>query len=604
MTLYRVFRTLVGVTAVVLGVLAALTVLLAPADALTKLILLAALAATAALVVNREQRALALGLLAVVFILGLVSIFTYDNPLLTRLIYILLLAGALAVPAAVIFLRAPPIVGLLLLVGVALLLIVAVNAQALYDWGTGALDFVFNTQARIPAESVIYCYDDAGCAGLYPIIFSLVLFLVVLTGFVYTTLLERKLLGWLQSRIGPNRIGPSGFFQPVADGIKLIFKEDIIPAQADRAIWTIAPVIKAVPVLILFAVIPWGPNIIVPWFAPSLGDVWFEVPLGLADPNVGALWLLAITSLGTYGVILAGWSSASKYAMLGGLRSSAQMISYELSVGLALVVPILLAGSMSLGDMIRGQTFIWEWYVFQNPLAAAILMIALLAEVNRAPFDLPEAEQELTQGYQTEYSGMKFALFMMAEYLGMIAVSMIVATTFLGGYSDGFGLVESAPILGPLVLFGKVVLLLAGMIWVRATLPRIRYDRLMALGWKIMLPLALVAIVWTAVTVVVADVFGSPVAYGVAAGVMFVVLLAAVFFLTNRRDAASDDDDALDPLITGQRGGAGYAALNVVGGLLAVPFGLYNWLLGALDKLGTMGEQPETTTAVEKTPES
>jgi NADH-quinone oxidoreductase subunit H len=481
---------------------------------------------------------------------------------------------------------------------------VAVNAQSLYDWGDGALDFVFNSQARIPAESIVYCYDDPGCSGVYPIVFSLILFLVVLTGFAYTTLLERKLLGWLQSRVGPNRVGPGGVFQPVADGIKLIFKEDIMPARADRAIWMIAPVIKAVPILILFAVIPWGPNIIVPWFAPSLGDVWFEVPLGLADPNVGALWLLAITSLGTYGVVLAGWSSASKYAMLGGLRSSAQMISYELSLGLALVVPILLASSMSLGDMVRGQTFIWEWYVFQNPLAAIILMIALLAEVNRAPFDLPEAEQELTQGYQTEYSGMKFALFMMAEYLGMIAVSMIVATTFLGGYSDGFGLVQSVPLLGPLVLFGKVVLLLAGMIWVRATLPRIRYDRLMALGWKVMLPLALVAVIWTAVAIVIAESFASPIAYGIAAGIMFVALLAAVFFLTNRRGQTLETDDALDPMITGQRGGVGYAALNVVGGLLAVPFGLYHALLGVLDRVGTVGEQPESTTAIEKTPKN
>ena len=604
MTLYRVFRTLVGAAALVLGVLAALTVLLAPADTLTKLILLTALAATAALVVNQQQRALAVGLLAVVFVLGLASIFSYDSPLLTRLVYILLLLGALAVPAAVVYFRAPPIVGLLLLVGVALLLIVAVNAQSIYDWVVGALDFVFNAQERIPAERIVYCYSDPGCSGIYPIVFALILFFVVLTGFAYTTLLERKLLAWIQSRVGPNRIGPGGFFQPVADGLKLIFKEDIMPAQADRFIWTIAPVIKAVPVLILFAVIPWGPNIIVPWFGPALGDVWFEVPLGLADPNVGVLWLLAITSLGTYGVVLAGWASASKYAMLGGLRSSAQMISYELSLGLALVVPILLAGSMSVGDMIRGQTFIWEWYIFQNPLAAAILMLALLAEVNRAPFDLPEAEQELTQGYQTEYSGMKFALFMMAEYLGMIAVSMIVASTFLGGYNDGFGLVNAAPILGPLVLFGKVVLLLVGMIWVRATLPRIRYDRLMALGWKVMLPLALVAVMWTAVAIVVADAFGSPIAYAVAAGVMFAALMVGAYFLMGRPRAEADEaDEALDPMITGQRSGVGYAVLNVMGGILAGPFVLYNWLLKALDRLGSVGEPPETSTAVEKASE-
>src|SRR5690606_37729534 len=296
--------------------------------------------------------------------------------------------------------------------------------------------------------------------------------------------------------------------QPAADGVKLVFKEDLIPAGASKAVYLLAPLIKTLPILLLFGVIPIGPSIIVPWFAPSLGDVWFRVPLGLADPNVGLLWLLALTSIGTYGIVLAGWASNNKYAMLGALRASAQMISYELAFGLSLAVPILLAGSMSLGDIINDQVMIWEWYAFQNPLAAIILIIAVFAETSRAPFDLPEAEQELTQGYQTEYSGMKFAMFMMAEYLAMIAVSALVAATFFGGYHDGFGLVTVAPILGPLVMGGKIVLMLIFMIWVRATLPRIRYDRLMQFGWKILLPLALLAVVWTAVTVVISDVFG------------------------------------------------------------------------------------------------
>ncbi|MCY3906014.1 MAG: NADH-quinone oxidoreductase subunit H, partial [Anaerolineaceae bacterium] len=314
------------------------------------------------------------------------------------------------------------------------------------------------------------------------------------------------------------------------------------------------------------------------------GDVWFRVPLGLADPGVGLLWLLAITSLGTYGVVLAGWASNNKYAMLGGLRASAQMVSYELSFGFALAVPIMLAGSMSIGDIIRGQELIWEWYVFQNPLAAFILFIAVLAETNRAPFDLPEAEQELTQGYQTEYSGMKFAQFMMAEYLGMVAVSALVAITFLGGWQDGFGLVRTAPILGPLVMGGKIFLLLALMIWVRATLPRIRYDRLMQYGWKVLLPLSLVAVVWTAVAVVLGDLFDSPVIYGMAGAIFFVLIVGGAWLIMGR-ERREEEDPALDPMITGERGGLGHVVLNVVGGLLAVPFVLFRYTLNALDSL-------------------
>lgn len=402
-------------------------------------------------------------------------------------------------------------------------------------------------------------------------------------GFAYTTLLERKFIAWFQQRSGPNRVGPFGLLQPLADGVKLIFKEDIIPSGADRPVYLIAPLLKTVPTLLVLAVVPLGPNLLIPWF----DGFWYRVPLGLSDPNVGILWLLAITSIGTYGVVLAGWSSNNKYAMLGGLRATAQMLSYELSLGLTMAVPVLIVGSMSLGDIISSQTMIYQWFIFQNPLAAAILFIALLAEVNRSPFDLPEAEQELTQGYMTEYSGMKFALFMMAEYLGMIAISVIVCSLYLGGFNDGFGLVQHVPFLGPVVLIGKVVLFLIGMIWIRATLPRIRYDRLMSFGWKIMLPLALVAVMWSAVAVMVGDAFGSPVAYAIAAGIFFVVVVAGGLYLLQRsgqlESPVEDMDD--DPIITGEQKGVGYFVLQVVGGLLAVPFLLWDFTLKALDSL-------------------
>ncbi|MBZ0278084.1 MAG: NADH-quinone oxidoreductase subunit NuoH [Anaerolineae bacterium] len=432
------------------------------------------------------------------------------------------------------------------------------------------------------------------CQVVHPIVFSVVLFFIVLTGFAYTTLLERRFISFLQQRVGPNRAGPWGLLQPVADGIKLIFKEDIRPSGAAFWVWFFAPMIKVVPVLLVMAVVPLGGKIIVPWFAPSLGDVWYRVPLHLADPNVGILWILAITSLGTYGVVLAGWASNNKYAMLGGLRASAQMISYELSLGLTMAVPILLVGSMSLGDIVNKQVMVWDWFVFQNPLAAGILMIALLAEVHRAPFDLPEAEQELTQGYMTEYSGMKFALFMMAEYLGMIAISLVVTSLYFGGYQDGFGLVDKLPILGPLVIIGKVFLMLVGMVWVRGTLPRIRYDRLMNFGWKVMLPLALVAVSWSAIAVVVGDTFKSPVAYGVVSGVVFLVTVGGGYLMLARLGKPEETDMMDDPVITGERQGIGYGILQVVGALIAILFGLYGFTMKAVRGLMSLGGQAKT----------
>jgi NADH-quinone oxidoreductase subunit H len=321
------------------------------------------------------------------------------------------------------------------------------------------------------------------------IIKSVLILLTLTGGFAYTTLYERKVLARMQVRIGPNRAGPFGFLQPVADGIKLIFKEELIPAKADKLIFILAPVITVLPALIITAVIPWGTSITL------FGRV---IPLHLADINVAALYILSVTSISVYGITLAGWSSNNKYAMLGGLRSTAQMISYELALGLAVVGPILIAGSMQMSDIVEAQRPIW--FIAYQPLGALIFTLATIAEVNRAPFDMPEAEQELTAGYHTEYSGMKFALFFMAEYIKMIAVSMIGATLFLGGYLGPF--VNQFPLLGPVYLTLKVAFLLFIMIWLRATLPRIRYDRLMAFGWKILFPLALLNLVLTAVALV------------------------------------------------------------------------------------------------------
>jgi NADH-quinone oxidoreductase subunit H len=318
---------------------------------------------------------------------------------------------------------------------------------------------------------------------------SILILLTLTGGFAYVTLYERKALARMQVRIGPNRAGPFGVLQPVADGIKLIFKEELIPARADKLIFVIAPVITVVPALVITAVVPWG---------TAINLFGREIPLHLADINVAVLFIMSITSISVYGITLAGWSSNNKYAMLGGLRSTAQMISYELALGLAFVGPVLIAGSMSMGDIVNAQRSVP--FIILQPLGAAIYTIATIAEINRAPFDMPEAEQELTAGYHTEYSGMKFALFFMAEYIKMICVCMIGATLFLGGYMGPF--VDQVPILGPIYLFIKVVIFLFILIWIRATLPRIRYDRLMAFGWKILFPLSLLNVLGTAVVLV------------------------------------------------------------------------------------------------------
>jgi len=334
---------------------------------------------------------------------------------------------------------------------------------------------------------------------------AFVMVLVLLTGFAYLTLYERRALARIQTRIGPNRAGPQGLLQPIADAVKLIFKEEFTPARADRLMFVIAPVVTVVPAMIIAAVIPLGTQFTLPF-------VNRIVLLHVADINVGVLYLSAIASIAVYGIVLAGWSSNNKYAMLGGMRSTAQMISYELALGLCFVVAILPGNSMSLVDIVEAQKGMW--FAAIQPVGALIFLITTLAEVNRAPFDMPEAEQELAAGYHSEYSGMKFALFFMAEYEKMIVICMIAATLYFGGYREFWFLkdtvlsVDRTWWLGPIYLLGKVVVLLFFMIWIRATWPRIRYDRLMTFGWKVLLPLSIAVVVLTAFGILLADQYG------------------------------------------------------------------------------------------------
>ncbi len=314
---------------------------------------------------------------------------------------------------------------------------------------------------------------------------SVILVLFLTGAFAYTTVLERRLQARIQVRIGPDRTGPQGLLQPIADAVKLIFKEELTPAGAIKIIFFLAPIVTVIPALIIPGVIPWGRDF------ELFGRT---IHLYIADINVAMLYILSVTSIAVYGITLAGWSSNNKYATLGGLRSTAQMISYEISMGFAIMGPVMLAGSLSLVDIVEAQSKVW--YIVYQPVAFLIFVIAALAEVNRAPFDMPEAEQELTAGYHSEYSGMKFAVFFMAEYIKMFVVSMIAASLFLGGYTGPF--LDKLPWLGPIYLLAKVFLSLCVMVWIRATWPRVRYDRLMALGWKVLFPLALLNVLVTA----------------------------------------------------------------------------------------------------------
>jgi len=321
----------------------------------------------------------------------------------------------------------------------------------------------------------------------------LVAFTVVMTMVAYTVLAERRVLGFIQGRLGPNRVGPGGFLQPLADLIKFIFKEDIVPDKSTRFVYFLAPVIATTAALMTIVVYPFGPEVHLPLINKS-------IQLVITRFDVALLYVLGITSVGVYGVALAGWSSNNKYSLMGGLRSSAQMISYELALGLALIGVILQSGTLDLYGIVEqqaGHIGITGWnIIWAQPLGFLVYLIAAIAETNRVPFDLPEAETELVAGFHTEYSAMKFALFFLAEYVNMFTVSMLATTLFLGGWNGPF--VHEVPWLGVFYFLGKVILFLFLYIWLRGTLPRFRFDQLMSFGWKYLVPAAIINIVLTA----------------------------------------------------------------------------------------------------------
>jgi NADH-quinone oxidoreductase subunit H len=334
---------------------------------------------------------------------------------------------------------------------------------------------------------------------LASVIKSAIVLFVLLTAVAYSVWLERKVVGRMQNRWGPTRVGPFGLLQPAADGIKFLFKEDLTPPHVYKPLFLAAPLIAVIFALTSIAVIPFGNGI-------YINGKWIPFQI-TTDVNTGVLLILGVTSIGVYGVALAGWSSNNKYSLLGGLRASAQMVSYEISLGLSLVGVLILTGSFSLNDIVHAQQghfwgFIPRWNIFVQPVAFFCYLMAAYAETNRIPFDLPEAETELVAGYHTEYSAMKFAMFFMAEYANMITVGCLATLLFLGGWN---GPIFGPPIvraLLPLFWFGaKVFVFLFVYIWVRGTLPRFRYDQLMAFGWKFLLPLALANLIATAIAV-------------------------------------------------------------------------------------------------------
>ncbi|HEY2924479.1 MAG TPA: NADH-quinone oxidoreductase subunit NuoH [Candidatus Eisenbacteria bacterium] len=305
----------------------------------------------------------------------------------------------------------------------------------------------------------------------------------VLLGVPLIVWMERKVIGHMQDRIGPQRVGPFGLLQTIADGIKLFFKEDIIPAQADRVVFILAPALSVITAFVALTVVPFGDTITV---------AGRTVYLHITDVNVAILWVLGTTSMGVYGIVLGGWASNSKYPLLGGLRSSAQMISYELAQGISLVSVILMTGTLSLASIVRQQEHMW--FIVPQFFAFVIYILCGIAETNRAPFDLPEAETELVAGFHTEFSSMKFALYFLAEYANMMVVSAIAISVFFGGWRG--------PFLPPVVWFLiKLSLFLFFYVWLRATFPRLRYDQLMAFGWKVLLPASLLNLTVTAVVV-------------------------------------------------------------------------------------------------------
>ena len=380
------------------------------------------------------------------------------------------------------------------------------------------------------------------------IISSIVKILIIvhllLIGVMIMIWAERRVSGWMQDRLGPNRVGPQGLLQPVADGLKFMFKEDIIPDHVDKPLYVLAPAMLLVPALIVVAVVPFGSSITV---------FGHPILLQIADINIGILYILAITSLGVYGVVLGAWASNNKYSLLGGLRSSAQMISYELTLGLGIIGILMLTGNtLSLRAIaIEQGAYPWQWNFLIHFPAFLAFTTAMFAETNRLPFDLAEAEQELVAGYHTEYSSMKFAMFFMAEYMNMIVGSAVTVTLFLGGWHF-FGLENvGGPVWSGLISFGiffvKTAVFLFIFIWVRWTLPRFRYDQLMNFGWKFLLPVALTSIIVTGTLWITT---GSRLVVGIGNGVaafIVVSIVAGLLVMQTPKPAIQESDNQLAP---------------------------------------------------------
>lgn len=329
-------------------------------------------------------------------------------------------------------------------------------------------------------------------------IFVVILFALSLGIAAYQTYLERKVAAWMQDRIGPNNAGPFGLLQPLADGGKLFFKEDFVPANADKYLFMIAPGIAMAVSLMTSVVIPWGPDIM------AFGKT---IALQVTDVNIGILFIMGITSIGVYGIMIGGWASNNKYSLFSAIRASSQMISYELAMGLSIITIVLMSGSLSLREIVDGQHGFWNdgyftWNIFKQPVGFIVFFVCAIAETNRAPFDMAECESELITGYHTEYGAMKMGFFLFAEYVNLFIASAVIAALYLGGYNfPGMDYLSgnTLAIVGVLVFFTKIILIIFTFMWIRWTLPRFRYDQLMGLGWKKLIPIALVNMVITAI---------------------------------------------------------------------------------------------------------
>jgi NADH-quinone oxidoreductase subunit H len=392
---------------------------------------------------------------------------------------------------------------------------------------------------------------------LVSVVKLLVIFTALLVGVALLTLMERKVAGWMQNRPGPNRVGPFGILQPAADGIKNFIKEETRPAGANGILFLVAPAFSFIPAMMLLAVIPLAAPLPLQFDVtlPLIGQATYDglMTVSIADLPIGFLFVLAISSLGVYGVALAGWSSNSKYSLLGGLRAAAQMISYEVAMGLSLIPVLLMAGNVSFSEIVsRQQQGLW----FVGPLFISffVFLISGFAETNRLPFDLPEAESELVAGYHSEYSAMKFSMFMIAEFSHIVTISAMVTTLFFGGWDIPFttwdeqgGLAQT--VVSHLFFFGKMFFWIFFVMWIRWTLPRFRYDQLMSLGWQVMLPIALIYLVVIAGAIVAMDMagLGRGATFGYAMGALNMVCLVVLFLVLDRGRLVSPASARLSP---------------------------------------------------------